>query len=155
MHQPSRSTRPVHSLAAAALALLLAACGGEADPAAGAPGSTAQSPDAPAATAQPAAAEGGPPLGRYVCRQGLTTMGYLALHAGGEYEVSGVRGRYRYDSASGAMNWDGGSYDEWGWDGTYEHVARPESDGRPDEDVIRIVSESDGLTIDCFKMAEG
>lgn len=147
-------TPSVRSLAAAALAALLAACGGEAEPSTHAPESAAASSRAPA-TAEQASAEGGPPLGRYVCRQGLTTMGYLALHPGGEYEVSGVRGRFRYDPASGAMNWEGGSYDEWGWDGTYEHVARPQDDGRPDEDVIRIVSESDGLKIDCFKMAEG
>ena len=34
---------------------------------------------------------------------------------------------------AGAMNWQGGSYDEWGWDGTYEHVSRPDGDGRPDD----------------------
>ena len=102
--------------------------------------------------AEPAA--GGPPLGRYVCRQYTTTMGYLTLEEGGAYEVSGVRGRYAFDPESGAMNWQGGSYDEWGWDGTYEHVSRPEGDGRPDEDIIRIVSQSDGLKIDCYKMGE-
>ena len=140
--------------AAAVLLVLLTGCAPE--PSAGAsdaaPGDVAAA--APATAAEPAAA-GGPPLGKYVCRQHMTTMGYLTLEDGGAYEVSGVRGRFRYDPQSGGMNWDGGSYAEWGWEGTYEHVTRPEGDGRPDEDVIRLVSESDGLKINCYKMAEG
>jgi hypothetical protein len=138
-------------LPGAALLLLLAACAGESAPAADAPDAAA-----PVATAAPtgeAAAAGGPPIGRYVCRQHTTTMGYLTLEAGGAYEVSGVRGRYAYDPATGAVEWQGGSYDEWDWDGVYEHVARAEGDGRPDEDVIRLTSEADGLKIDCYKMA--
>lgn len=85
----------------------------------------------------------------------MTTMGYLTLLPDGVYEVSGVRGRYRMDPTSGEMTWEGGSYDEWSWAGRYEHVERPEGDGRPNEDIIRITSESDGLKIDCYRMAEG
>lgn len=146
---------PILPLLAAAL---LAACGPDAESAepSAAGSDPAAASDAAAASGDASAGDaGGPPLGRYVCRQGMTTMGYLTLHAGGEYEVSGVRGRYRYDAATGAMNWEGGSYDEWGWDGTYEHVARPAGDGRPDEDIIRIVGEADGLKIACYEMAEG
>ncbi|HEX2207798.1 MAG TPA: hypothetical protein VHG93_08945 [Longimicrobium sp.] len=135
-----------------ACSLLLAACAG--DSAAEARASDTAAPaEQPAAPVQEPGAAGGPPLGRYVCRQYTTTMGYLTLHPGGEYEVSGVRGRYRHDAATGAMEWQGGSYDEWNWEGTYEHVTRPADDGRPDEHVIRLVSESDGLKIDCYKMA--
>jgi hypothetical protein len=96
----------------------------------------------------------GPPLGRYVCRQHTTTMGYLSLLEGGAYEMSGVRGEYLYDAESGAMEWRGGSFDEWQWDGTYDHVVRADDDGRPDEHVIRLRGRSDGLKIDCFKTAE-
>ena len=147
-------TRPLPILRLLAAAALLAACGPDADPADAPPAGVAATTDAPAAGVPGSDAEDGPPLGRYVCRQGMTTMGYLTLE-GDAYEVSGVRGGYRYDPATGAMNWEGGSYDEWGWDGTYEHVARPAGDGRPDEDVIRIVGEADGLKIDCYRMAEG
>ncbi|HEX2190534.1 MAG TPA: hypothetical protein VHG51_16620, partial [Longimicrobiaceae bacterium] len=107
-----------------------------------------------AAAAPDAVSPAGPPPGRYVCRQHTTTMGYLTLEEGGAYEVSGVRGRYGYDPATGALSWRGGSYDEWGWAGAYEHVARPAGDGRPDEDVVRLTSEADGLKIDCFRMAD-
>lgn len=68
------------------------------------------------------------------------------------YETSGVRGQYSYDPSSGAMEWQGGSYDEWNWRGRYEHVSRPADDGRPDEDIIRL--EGDGLKIDCYLMKE-
>ena len=150
---PMRRSRHATSPAslAALLLVLLAACGSE--PAADAPeGAVASAP--PAAAAADAPAAGGPPPGRYVCRQYTTTMGYLTLTPGGEYEVSGVRGRYAYDPGTGAVDWQGGSYDEWNWDGTYEHVSRPEGDGRPDEEVIRLVGRDDGLRIDCFRMAE-
>lgn len=133
--------------------MLLSGCGGEAAPASDAPDGAAEAADAPVAVAEPAAAAG-PPLGRYVCRQYTTTMGYLTLGEGGTYETGGVEGRYAYDEATGALEWQGGSYDEWGWDGAYEHVARPEGDGRPDEDIIRLHSEADGLRIDCYLMAE-
>lgn len=99
------------------------------------------------------AAASAPPLGKYVCRQYTTTMGYLTLRPGGVYEVSGVTGRYRYDAGSGVVEWDGGSYDDWDWAGRYEHVSRPAGDGRPDEDIIRLTSEADGLRIACYKMA--
>lgn len=150
------SSVPARAVASAALAALLAACGGDEAPSADA---SAAAPSADAAPSPPAAAAGemaagGPPPGRYVCRQYTTTMGYLTIGADGSYEVSGVRGRYRHDPATGALEWEGGSYDEWGWEGRYEHVARPAGDGRPDEDVVRLVSESDGLKIDCFRMDE-
>lgn len=136
-----------------ALVLLLAGCGEESAPAAEA-SQQAVSASGGAEPAQEPSAAGGPPLGRYVCRQHMTTMGYLALQEGGSYEVGGVRGRYEFDPETGAMEWRGGSYDEWNWEGRYEHVARPEGDGRPDEDIIRLTSEADGLRIDCYKMAE-
>lgn len=132
--------------------LLLAACGEETAPAAETPQAAVSASEAAEPTPEPAAA-GGPPLGRYVCRQYMTTMGYLSLQPGGAYEVSGVRGRYDFDPQTGAMEWQGGSYDEWNWQGRYEHVTRPEGDGRPDEDIIRLTSEADGLKIDCYKMA--
>ena len=137
---------------------------GETPDTADAPAQAAPGVDAPSVAAAPPAEDqsgatagetsGGPPLGRYVCRQYMTTMGYLTLAPGGVYEVSGVQGRYRFDPGSGDLIWEGGSYDEWDWDGTYEHVVRAEDDGRPDEHVIRIVSEADGLRINCYKMAE-
>lgn len=144
--------RSVPYLLCAALLVAGAACG---EASAGGEGSPPATSDAAAAAPAPEPAPaGGPPLGRYVCRQYTTTMGYLTLEEGGAYEVSGVRGSYRFDPESGAMNWQGGSYDEWGWNGTYEHVVRPEGDGRPDEHVIRLVGESDGLRIDCYLMGE-
>ena len=109
---------------------------------------------AAAPSAPPAPSSGGPPLGKYVCRQYKTTIAYVTLHPGGAYEISGVTGRYDYDAASGDVRWEGGSFDEWGWDGRYEHVRRPAGDGRPDEHVLRLASESDGLRINCYKMAE-
>lgn len=146
------------SLIRLTLLVLLAACGDDAAPASEAADASdaavALAAEAADASPEPTAA-GGPPTGRYVCRQYTTTMGYLTLEPGGAYEVSGVRGRYAYDASTGAVDWQGGSYDEWKWDGTYDHVVRPEGDGRPDEHVIRLVSEADGLKIDCFKMAEG
>lgn len=134
----------------AGLFVLLTAC----EPAPDEGDGSAASPSSEPAAAEQVASAGGPPAGRYVCRQYTTTMGYLTLEEGGEYEVSGVRGRYRYDDATGAMEWEGGSYDEWDWDGVYEHVDRPADDGRPDEDIVRLTSEADGLKIDCYKMAE-
>ena len=95
-----------------------------------------------------------PPLGKYVCRQYMTTIGYLTLLPGGTYEVSGVTGRYRYDAGTGEVEWLGGSYEEWGWEGVYERVTRQPGDGRPDEDVVRLTSEADGLRINCYYMAD-
>lgn len=145
----STSRGRIPPLLAAGLLFLSAACG-EAPPA---ERDTAVASE-PVASGE-MAAENGPPLGRYVCRQYTTTMGYVTLEAGETYEVSGVRGKYHFDPQTGAMQWEGGSYDEWNWSGTYEHVTRPEGDGRPDEDIIRLVSEADGLKIDCYKMSEG
>lgn len=127
-------------------------------PPAPAPAEPAPPPPAPAApsasdvaSAEQAAA---PPLGKYVCRQYMTTIAYVTLQPGGTYEIAGVTGRYRHDAATGEVVWDGGSFDEWGWAARYEHVRRPEGDGRPDEHILRVVSEGDGLRLDCFKMAE-
>jgi hypothetical protein len=135
----SRSTAA--PLLGSALLAALSACGAEPAPDAASP--------AGAALAE------GPPPGRYVCRQHMTTFGYLMIREPGSYEVSGVRGGYEYDPRTGAMDWKGGSYDEWGWSGVYEHVVRPEGDGRPDEHMVRLASEADGLKIDCVRMEEG
>lgn len=152
LHPPTRS---LGRLAAVGALFLAAGCGDapaadRAEPGAEPAPAVAAAPTA----ASPAAAEpgNGPPLGRYVCRQYTTTMGYLSLEAGGRYEVSGVRGRYDYDPQTGDMEWQGGSYDEWGWEGRYEHVAREQGDGRPDEDIIRL--EGDGLQIACYRMED-
>lgn len=118
--------------------------------AAGAPGPTAGS---AAAGGAAAGAAGGPTAGRYVCRQYTTTMGYLTIGPGGTYETAGVQRRYSWDPATGAIDWQGGSYDDWGWEGSFEHVQRPAGDGRPDEDIIRL--EGDGLQIACYRMADG
>lgn len=160
MNVPPRHlpTRALARLAAAGALLLLAACG-EA-PAADEVAPDTEAPPAAVEAADPAAAAepgetgpaDGPPLGRYVCRQYTTTMGYLSLEAGGRYEVSGVEGRYSYDPRTRAMEWRGGSYDEWGWEGTYEHVTRDAGDGREDEDIIRL--EGDGLQIACYRMED-
>ena len=107
-----------------------------------------------AAPAEPAVPAGGPPLGKYVCRQYMTTIAYVTLQTGGTYEIAGVTGRYSYDAATGEMGWNGGSFDEWGWAARYEHVRRPAGDGRPDEHILRVASESDGLRLTCYKMAE-
>ena len=140
-----------------ALVALLSGCAGEPSPTPE-EGDGAVAAAGPAAAVQPGpgggAAGEGPPPGRYVCRQYTTTMGYLTLEPGGAYEVSGVRGRYRFDAQTGALEWEGGSYDEWNWEGRYEKVTRPEGDGRPDEEIIRLTSEADGLKIDCYRMAE-
>jgi hypothetical protein len=111
-------------------------------------------PAVPEEAAASGATVGGPPAGRYVCRQYTTTFAYMTIGADGTYEISGVRGRFAHDAATGVITWDGGSFEEWEWDGRYEHVARSDGDGRPDEHVIRLVSEADGLRIDCFLMAD-
>lgn len=138
----------------AAILLAVAACGpSEAQDSAAETGSEPVAASSEVASS-PAAQHEGPPLGKYVCRQYMTTMGYLTLEDGGFYEVSGVRGRYAYDSATGEVVWEGGSYDEWDWTATYEHVVRPPEDGRPEEWILRVRDEAHGLKIDCFLMRD-
>src|SRR5690606_25169581 len=50
-----------------------------------------------------------PPLGRYVCRQYMTTIGWIDLTEDG-YSVNDVAGTYDYDPGSGAIEWQGGAY---------------------------------------------
>lgn len=97
-------------------------------------------------------AAGSPPAGRYVCRQYMTTMGYLTLDGKGGYEISGVRGQYRYSPASGEFEWLSGSYKDWKWSARYEYRS-PESLGRPDDEhIIRTTDDTGKLKIDCFLM---
>lgn len=105
------------------------------------------------AAAQPAPrpersrADGRPPLGRYVCRQYMTTIGYIQLGSGG-YTVNGVRGGYSL-GAGGAIRWNGGAYA--GWPARYEFS--PGGGGHAhDEHIIRMTDEAGRLKIDCFLM---
>ncbi|WP_374603089.1 hypothetical protein [Arenimonas sp.] len=94
-------------------------------------------------------ADGRPPLGRYVCRQSMTTIGYIQL--GKEsYSVNNVRGGYAVDAASGAIRWKGGAYA--GWPARYEFSAAGAGHAH-DEHIIRMTDETDRLRIDCFLMA--
>ena len=104
----------------------------------------------PAPRPDRARADGRPPLGRYVCRQYMTTIGYIQLGSG-SYTVNGVRGGYSFDGGSGAIRWDGGAYA--GWPARYEFS--PAGTGHAhDEHIIRMTDESDRLRIDCFLMAQ-
>lgn len=95
-------------------------------------------------------ADGRPPLGRYVCRQYMTTIGYIQLDAS-SYTVNGVRGSYSFDAGSGSVRWNGGAYA--GWPARYEFS--PAGAGHAhDEHIIRMTDETDRLRIDCFLMAE-
>lgn len=92
-----------------------------------------------------------PPLGRYVCRQYMTTIGYIDLTAEG-YSIGSVKGGYAYDAESGEIEWRGGVYA--GWPARYE-LRSAESLGRAeDENIIRMTDEAGSLTIDCFLMKE-
>ena len=93
-----------------------------------------------------------PPIGKYVCRQYMTTMGYLSLKNRDTYEVSKVIGKYSYDASTNQFDWKSGSYQKWGWEGKYEFV--PAEGERPAEHVIRIVGENGKLKINCYYMAD-
>ena len=95
-------------------------------------------------------ADGRPPLGRYVCRQYMTTIGYIQLGSN-RYTVNGVGGSYTFDGGSGGIRWVGGAYA--GWPAHYEFS--PAGAGHAqDEHIIRMTDETDRLRIDCFLMAE-
>ncbi|MGR3593098.1 MAG: hypothetical protein ACU0BO_14130 [Limimaricola soesokkakensis] len=93
---------------------------------------------------------GRPPLGRYVCRQYMTTIGYI--HLGSDsYVVSGTSGSYNFDDGNGAVTWNGGAYA--GWPAKYEFS--PAGAGHAhDEHIIRMTDDTGRLTIDCFLMAD-
>lgn len=93
-----------------------------------------------------------PPIGKYVCRQYMTTMGYLTLKNADTYEVSKVPGKYVFDSSTKEVVWKTGKYKEWDWKGVYEVI--PAEGERPEQYVIRITSEKDKLKINCYYMAE-
>ncbi|QYX58073.1 hypothetical protein K1T73_06795 [Roseovarius sp. SCSIO 43702] len=104
----------------------------------------------PAPTSNLAQASGQPPFGRYVCRQYMTTIGYIDLGSG-SYAVNGVNGTYDLEQGSGYITWNGGAYA--GWPAKYEFS--PAGAGHAnDEHIIRMTDESGRLTIDCFLMAE-
>lgn len=105
---------------------------------------------APDAVAPDAAA--GPPAGRYVCRQYMTTMGYLSLSPDGGYEVSNVEGRYRYHPDTGEVEWLSGSYEDWGWKARYDYRSAASLERPQDEHIIRMTDGQDKLRIDCFLM---
>lgn len=95
-------------------------------------------------------ADGRPPLGRYVCRQYMTTIGYIQLGSG-SYTVNGVRGSYSFDERDGLIRWNGGAYA--GWPARYEFS--PAGAGHAqDERIIRMTDETGDLKIDCFLTAE-
>lgn len=102
--------------------------------------------DGPAPTQYRASLDGRPPLGHYVCRQYVTTIGWIDL-AESSYAVNDVQGGYAFDPASGAIAFAGGAYA--GWPARYEFS--PAGAGHAhDENIIRITDESGGLKIDCF-----
>lgn len=110
-------------------------------------------PTAPAPDVTPdAAADAGPPAGRYVCRQYMTTMGYLTLHPDGGYEVSDVEGRYRYHPDTGEVEWLSGSYEDWGWKARYDYRSAASLERPQDEHIIRMTDGQGELRIDCFLM---
>ena len=129
-----------------AAAVTLGGCeGGEQEPAAAA--------EAPADTTEVAAGEAPaahPPLGRYVCRQYMTTIGWIDLTEDA-YAVGEVRGGYSYDPENGLIRWEGGAYA--GWPARYEFS--PAGEGRAhDEHIIRMTDETGRLKIDCFLTAD-
>lgn len=105
---------------------------------------------APAPRPDRTRADGRPPLGRYVCRQYMTTIGYIQLGSG-SYTVNGVRGSYGFDGGNGLIRWNGGAYA--GWPARYEFS--PGGGGHAhDEHIIRMSDKTGRLKIDCFLMAE-
>ncbi|MAN77441.1 MAG: hypothetical protein CML24_09680 [Rhizobiales bacterium] len=95
-------------------------------------------------------ADGQPPLGRYVCRQYMTTIGWIDL-TNATYLVGEVEGGYSFDPVSGYISWNGGAYA--GWPARYEFS--PAGAGHAhDENIIRMTDESGALKIDCFLVAD-
>ena len=92
-----------------------------------------------------------PPLGRYVCRQYMTTIGYITLTPE-TYSVGEVRGGYDYDPASGEIAWQGGAYG--GWPARYEHRTAASLGRALPEEIIRMTDEEGRLKIDCFLMRD-
>lgn len=91
-----------------------------------------------------------PPLGRYVCRQSMTTIGWIDLRED-EYVVGQVQGGYAFDPATGEIAWDDGAYA--GWPARYEFS--PAGAGHAqDERIIRMTDKAGDLKIDCFLTAE-
>lgn len=131
---------------ALAAALALGGCEGEQqEPAAAAEAEAGR--DEIAAGEAPAAH---PPLGRYVCRQYMTTIGWIDLTES-TYAVGDVEGGYSYDPANGEVEWNGGAY--VGWPARYE--LSPAGEGHAhDERIIRMTDETGKLKIDCFLTAE-
>jgi hypothetical protein len=126
---------------AIALAIVLGGCQQQGQPTAA--GAEAVSGDTQSARNSPAAH---PPLGRYVCRQYMTTIGWIELTKT-TYATGGVKGGYSYDPSSGAIAWNGGAYA--GWPARYEFS--PGGGGHAqDENIIRITDEAGALKIDCF-----
>ena len=100
--------------------------------------------------AQPVSTNGEMPLGRYVCRQYMTTIGWIDLNEG-SYVVNGVQGSYSFDRTTGFITWHGGAYQ--GWPARFEYS--PAGAGHAhDEYIIRMTDETDTLRIDCFLTAE-
>jgi hypothetical protein len=96
-----------------------------------------------------------PPLGKYVCRQGMTTINYHTLSSPGAYEVGGVAGSYAYDPATGEVQWQSGSYADWNYTGLYAHRTAASLGRAEDEHIIRLTDPTGALRVDCFLMADG
>jgi len=82
----------------------------------------------------------------------MTTLGYVTIKSNNTYEVSGVLGKYAYNPGSGEIVWKSGSYKEWGWKGKYELI--PSDGTRPQQHVIRLTSEADGLKMDGWYLTQ-
>ena len=87
-----------------------------------------------------------PPLGRYVCRQYMATIGWIDLGESG-YAVGDVQGEYTYDTSNGEIEWQSGAYA--GWPARYEFSPAGEGHAH-DEYFIRMTDEAGALKIDCF-----
>lgn len=87
-----------------------------------------------------------PPLGRYVCRQYMTTIGWIDLSESG-YSVAEVEGSYSYDRSSGDITWESGAYAGW----PARNEFSPAGEGHAhDESIIRMTDETGDLKIDRF-----
>lgn len=104
----------------------------------------------PAQGEEPVSTYGGLPAGRYVCRQYMTTIGWIDLNEG-VYVVNGVQGTYSFDPGTGAIVWLDGAYR--GWPARFEYS--PAGSGHAhDEYIIRMTDETDTLRINCFLTSE-